>query len=87
MTPRQSFNLLCQLQRDRVAKFLRPQSVLKSVSSVPPYSQVAPPIVREERSGRSAFAAGQSRKAREARIQIHRANRREHVARLFWNEL
>jgi hypothetical protein len=36
MTPRQSFNLLCQLQRDRVAKFLRPQSVLKSVSSVPP---------------------------------------------------
>lgn len=87
MTPRQSFNLVCQLQQDRVAKFLRPQSLSKSVLSVPLISPSAPPVVREERSARSAFTAGTSSKKRKARLQVHRTNRREYVAQLFWGEL
>jgi hypothetical protein len=89
MTARQSFNLLCELQRHRVAAFLRPQSLSKSVPSAGlPITTTAVAVTEGERSApRSAFTAGTSRKKREARIQIHRTNRREHVASLFWGEL
>jgi hypothetical protein len=72
VTPRQTFNLACQLQMDRVAAFLRPQSITKSLPSAPRISQAVHPAV----------SVGNERSA--AR-QLQRTNRNPHYL-VHWRE-